>query len=86
MITYIMDYAKSEKILNSVHNRNVNRYINQHLSVIILEYGWVFSNCYKRANNMLIALLYMSIISVGPNNFDGAKKNRFVKYLFYHSN
>ena len=35
---------------------------------------------------MLIALLYMSIVSIGPYNFDGAKeKSAWHKYLFYHS-
>ena len=32
----------------SVHNRNFNRYINQHLTVIILEYCWVFLNSCRR--------------------------------------
>ena len=30
--------AKSEEILKSVHNRNFNRYMNQHVTVIILVY------------------------------------------------
>ena len=34
---------------------------------------------------MLIALLYMSMVNVGPKDFDSAKKNRLVKYLFHHS-
>ena len=31
---------------------------------------------------MRIALLYMSMASVGPNTFDGGKKNRLGKYFF----
>ena len=31
---------------------------------------------------MLIALLYMSMVSVGPNNFDGAKEKLARQILF----
>ena len=41
-ITYIMDYPKSEEILNSVHNRNSNRHMNEHLFVIILVHFGIF--------------------------------------------
>ena len=78
-----MDYAKSEEISNSVHNRNFNSYINQHLNVIILVYRYVFSNCYRRANNMLIGLLNLSMISVGTNSFDGAKEKSAWQILIF---
>ena len=73
MVKYIVEYAKSEKVLKFVYNRNLNRHMDQHLTVGYLVYRWVFLNCYRRANNMLIVMLYKSMISVGPNNFDGAK-------------
>ena len=49
--------------------------MDQHLTVIDLLYQWVFLNCERRANSMLIVMLNMSMISVGPNNFDDAKGN-----------
>ena len=37
-----MGYAKPEETLKSVRTRTFNRYNNQHLTVIILVYRWVF--------------------------------------------
>ena len=37
-----MRYAKPEEILKFVHNRNLNRLNNKHLTVIILVYWWLF--------------------------------------------
>ena len=34
---------------------------------------------------MLIFLLYLSMINVKTNNFDGAKENLVGKYLYYHN-
>ena len=37
-IIRIMYYAKPEEISKVAHNHNVNRYMNKHLTVIILVY------------------------------------------------
>ena len=68
MITYIIiGYAKPGEIINYIHNRNFNRYMNQHMTVIILVYCLLLKSKYH-ANILL-------------NNFDGAKENLALQIL-----
>ena len=67
-----MGYAKPEEIFKYIHNCNFNRYFKEYLTVIILEYCLVFSNCYRRANIMFI---FLSMTSVRTIDFNGAKEN-----------
>ena len=47
MITYIIiGYAKPEEIINYIYNRNFNRYMNQHMTVIILVYCLLLKSKY----------------------------------------
>ena len=42
MIEYITCYAKPEEIIKFVHNHNLNRYNNEHLTVIFWYIDWCF--------------------------------------------
>ena len=68
----------AEEISKCVKNRNFNSHINQHWTVIVLVYWWVFSNGYRRTNHILI-------ISVWTNTFETAKEKSAWHMLFYHS-
>ena len=71
-----MDYAKSEEILYSVYNRNFNKYEHDE-KALDCDYFGILASVFKfhqRATNMLIALLYLPMVRVGHNHFDGAKE------------
>ena len=53
--------------------------MNQQLIVII----FVYFNCYKRANIMLVFLLYLLMISVSTNSFYGAQEKNCLKNIYF---
>ena len=63
-IPLFVDKLCHEAFLYLENTLNLFWYINQRLTVIILLYCWVFSNCYRRAKSMLIVLLHLTMISV----------------------